>query len=209
MDQCLFLALFFLQSQRKHDIYSLLSKRNSYPCIHNSLEFAFNMPEKLCEEEHFKSVFYQFAEKLRNFVFYKSGDMDLAEDLVQEAFGKLWENCKKVSFEKAQSYLYTVANNKFLNLVAHKKVVLNFEKRPHRQLDDQDPQFQMEEQEFLLQLEKAIASLPEDQRLVFLMNRIDKKKYREIAESLDISIKTVESRMHKALNSLRKIHKNV
>ena len=53
-------------------------------------------------------------------------------------------------------------------------------------------------------MERAIYALPEGQRLVFLMNRIDKRKYREIAEELGISQKAVEKRMHQALVTLRK-----
>ena len=67
----------------------------------------------------------------------------------------------------------------------------------------------MEEQEFKNQLEKAIEALPENQREVFLMNRIDKMKYREIAEALGISQKAVEKRMHKALLELRKLTKKI
>lgn len=163
----------------------------------------------VCQEVIYQSIFYAQAEKLRNFVYYKSGNMALAEDLVQEAFGKLWENCAKVEEEKAKSYLFTIANNLFLNKVAHQKVVLKFEGEPRPTKDEQSPQYLLEEAEFKQQLEHAIAALPEDHRTVFLMNRIDKKKYREIAELLDISIKTVEKRMHLALAQLRKIHKKV
>ena len=67
----------------------------------------------------------------------------------------------------------------------------------------------MEEEEFRKRLEEGISNLPEGQRVVFLMNRIDKKKYREIAEELNISVKAVEKRMHKALVALRKISKKV
>ncbi|MBX2818016.1 MAG: sigma-70 family RNA polymerase sigma factor, partial [Saprospiraceae bacterium] len=71
------------------------------------------------------------------------------------------------------------------------------------------PEFLLEEKEFKRLLEDAISALPEGQRAVFLLNRIDKKTYREIAEDLSISAKAVEKRMHKALASLRKIHKKV
>lgn len=133
----------------------------------------------------------------------------MAEDLVQDAFVKLWENCAKVPLEKAKSFLFTTANNLFLNKVNHQKVVLKFEQKGHSEADQQSPAFLLEEAEFKHKLENAINALPEDQRIVFLMNRIDQKKYREIAEILDISVKAVEKRMHKALLSLRKIHKKV
>ena len=135
--------------------------------------------------------------------------MAQAEDLVQDAFSKLWENCAKVSQEKARAYLYRVANNLFLNQVDHQKVVLKFEQRSHRDRNSESPQYLLEVEEFQQRLTAAIATLSENQRVVFLMNRIDKKTYKEIAEELEISQKTVESRMHKALQTLRKIHKKV
>jgi RNA polymerase sigma-70 factor (ECF subfamily) len=163
----------------------------------------------VCQEETFKSVFLEHAKGLRNFLYYKTGNLQRSEDLVQDAFGKLWENCAKVTFEKARSFLFTVANNLFLNQVEHQKVVLKFEQKGHSQKSNIDPQFLMEEEEFRKRLEQGISNLPEGQRVVFLMNRIDKKKYREIAEELNISVKAVEKRMHKALLTLRKISKKV
>ena len=58
-------------------------------------------------------------------------------------------------------------------------------------------------------LQAAIAELSEAQREDFLLNRIDKKTYNEIAEMLDISVKAVEKRMHNALKQLRKLVKNI
>tara|TARA_B100000497_G_C7691277_1_gene420379 strand:+ start:2966 stop:3469 length:504 start_codon:yes stop_codon:yes gene_type:complete len=167
------------------------------------------MADNVCKEETYQSLFYTHSEHLRNFLYYKSGNLAQAEDLVQDAFCKLWENCGDVTFEKAKSFLFTVANNLFLNQIQHQKVVLKFESRGHSERNDETPQFILEESEFKKKLEGAISSLPEDQRTVFLMNRIDKKKYREIAEIVGISVKAVEKRMHKALTHLRKIHKDV
>jgi RNA polymerase sigma-70 factor (ECF subfamily) len=61
----------------------------------------------------------------------------------------------------------------------------------------------MLEKEFMDKLERTIDSLPEKQKEVFLLNRIEKKKYKEIAEQLDISVKAVEKRMHLALVVMR------
>ena len=167
------------------------------------------MAEGVCKEDIYKKTYFDHSEYLRNFLFYKSGNMGLSEDLVQEAFVKLWENCTKVSVAKAKSYLFTVANNLFLNSVSHQKVKLKFENFVDGNKYENDPQFILEEKEFKIKLESAIAQLPDTQRVVFLMNRIDKKKYREIAEELDISVKAVEKRMHLALSALRKVHKKV
>ena len=143
------------------------------------------------------------SESLHNFMYYKCGDRDQAEDFVQEAYIKLWDNCAKVLIEKAKSFLFTVSNNLFLNNIAHKKVVLRHQQEGAKHHTNEDPEFIMEEKEFSIKLEKAISDLPEKQRVVFLLNRIDKKKYREIAEMLEISVKAVEKRMSLALKTLR------
>ena len=165
--------------------------------------------DSICQEKVFKAVFYEHAKSLRDYLYYKSGDLAQAEDLVQDAFSKLWENCAKVSVAKARSFLFVTANNRFLNLVNRKKVAFKFEQKFAPGHENQDPEFLLESKEFKERLESAIAALPDDQRQIFLMNRLDKLKYREIAEIKNISIKTVEKKMQLALSALRKIHKKV
>lgn len=159
--------------------------------------------KSVCETKNFESLYSAHSKTLYNFLFYKCGDKAQAEDLVQEAFVKMWNNCAQVIYEKAKSFLYTVANNLFLNEVAHNKVVLNYKKIPTNQSTNESPDFLMEEKEFMVKLQNAIADLTDGQREVFLLNRIDKKTYREIAEMLEISVKAVEKRMHGALLQLR------
>lgn len=156
-----------------------------------------------CDPQSFRKLYDQFADSLRNFVYYKSGDTGFAEDATQESFLRLWKNCASVPFEKAQSYLFTVANRLFLDKIKHQKVQLKFKNHSRQMATQETPEYLLEEQEFKAKLEKAISELPEGQRTVFLMNRVDKLKYREIAESLGISQKAVEKRMHKALLVLR------
>ena len=158
-----------------------------------------------CDEIVFSSFFKNHVKALRNFLFYKFGNKDQAEDLAQEAFIKLWQNCASVPLEKAKSYVYTIANNSSLNEIAHQKVVLSYEKN-FTGLDrtNENPEFILEEKQFQIKLLKAIEELNEKQRVAFLMHRIDGKKYSEIAVALDISVKAVEKRIHLALLTLRK-----
>ncbi len=167
------------------------------------------MSNSVCQEQVFQSLFHKHAESVINFLYYKSGNYNEAEDLMQDAFAKLWSNCAKVSLVKAKSFLYTVANNAFLNQIKHKQVVLKFEQLGHSQVSNVSPQYLMEEAEFKEKLERAIAALPEGQRTVFLMNRIDKMKYKEIAESLGLSVKAIEKRIQKALKELRKVSRKL
>jgi RNA polymerase sigma-70 factor (ECF subfamily) len=159
--------------------------------------------KSVCEEKTYKSLFDTHSKTLFNFIYYKCGDTEQAEDVVQEAFIKLWNNCSNVIFEKARSFLFTVARNIFLNEVAHKKIVLQHKLNLGPDRTDETPQFLMEEQEFMVKLKKVIADLPEKQREVFLLSRIDKKKYSEISDILGISVKAVEKRMSQALIILR------
>lgn len=158
-----------------------------------------------CEEVTYSALFKKYAKALRNYLYYKFGNEDQADDMTQEAFIKLWENCKNVPPEKARAFLYTVAGNNSLNQIAHQKVVLNYARNTvNAKTDYQNPEYLLEEEQFKIKLQNAIASLSEAQRTAFLLHRIEGKKYHEIAEILGISVKAVEKRLHGALLELRK-----
>lgn len=159
----------------------------------------------VCNEIVFSKFFKTHAKPLRNFLFYKFGNQDQAEDLTQEAFIKLWQNCALVPIEKAKSYIYTIANNSSLNEIKHQKVVLEYETNySGSAISNENPEYLLEEKQFKNKLLKAIGDLNETQRIAFLMHRIDGKKYSEIAAELSISVKAVEKRIHLALVELRK-----
>lgn len=162
-----------------------------------------NKPNNVCQESTFNTIYSDHGKSIWRFLLFKCGDEAQADDLVQEAFIKLWQNCAKVPVSKAKSFLYTVANNMFLNEVAHKKVVLKYSKTKSNNYNNQSPEFLLQEKEFSEKLNIALQNLTEAQRTAFLLNRIEGKKYREIAKLLDISVKAVEKRMSQALASLR------
>lgn len=162
-----------------------------------------NISDNICNENLFSSVFTKYSKSLHDFLYYKFGEAFNPKDKVQEAFIKLWENCHKVSPGKAKSYLFTVANNLMLNEAAHQKVVLKFQKEKPKHYTNETPEFILEGNEYMQKLQSAIANLTEAQRTAFLLNRIEGKKHREIAELLDISTKAVEKRIYGALKKLR------
>ncbi|WP_341214460.1 sigma-70 family RNA polymerase sigma factor [uncultured Wocania sp.] len=165
---------------------------------------------KLCEETYFNAFYLENIQHASNFAYYKCGDKDNALDLVQDAFSKIWENCSKIDFTKAKTYLFTTVNNLFLNKVKHNKVVLEYAKAaPYVDKTNESPEYLLEEEEFKAKLQNAISLLTEAQREVFLLNRIDGKKYREIAELLEVSQKAVEKRMSGALKILRAHIENI
>jgi RNA polymerase sigma-70 factor (family 1) len=156
-------------------------------------------------KQDLKSAYDSYFEGLRNFLYYKSGDMALAEDLVQEVFIKVWEKRNTIAKDTLKSLLYTIAGNLLINHFNHMKVVKTHADREivTGQSVVQTPQFKMEEEEFGEKLKRVLQKIPDGSREVFLMNRIDKVKYDEIASRLEISVKAVEKRMSKALSIIK------
>ncbi len=158
---------------------------------------------EVCNESEFESIYVENSKSLKNYLYYLTGDHDRADDHLQNAFIALWKNCAKVGIESAAPYLYRVAKNFFLKEVRHEKVKLNFQKQSTYQNEpstSSDEGIQL--QQFEEALENAISDLTEGQREVFLMSRMEKMKYHEIAEKLGVSVKAIEKRMHKALRQL-------
>lgn len=163
-----------------------------------------NHNRNICDSKTFEHIYKTYAKDIRRFLFYKTQNINRAEDLMQDVFVKLWDNCSKVDYDKVKSYIFSIANNMFLNEVKHDNVVRKYNEHNKKADTNESPEFIMLEKEFLDKLNATIKNLPEKQREVFLMNRIEKKKYKEIAEQLDISVKAVEKRMHQALITMRK-----
>ncbi|THD66622.1 sigma-70 family RNA polymerase sigma factor [Robertkochia marina] len=158
----------------------------------------------VCDKKVFEKIYAEYIQKISDFLFYKYGEGHDHFDIAQEAFVKLWQNCSKVTPEKAKGYLYTVANNTMLNELKHQKVVLKHQKEAVKDYDQEDPQFILEEQQFLKKYEQALAGLSENQRVVFLLNRVEGRSHQEIAELLDLSIRAVRKRLYMAVDNLRK-----
>jgi RNA polymerase sigma-70 factor (family 1) len=154
-------------------------------------------------EQWFKEVFDKNYEYIRNYLFYLSGNIELAEDLVQDVFLQLWEIRDKVKSETVRSFLFTIARNCFFKNIRQKKYDLKFKSTYLEQVENESPQYILELKEFDEKLQKTIAGLPEKCRIVFLMNRIDDMTYAQIADSLQVSVKAIEKQMSKALSILR------
>lgn len=160
--------------------------------------------ENVCEEKLFSNLFRKHSKELHDFIYYKYGDHIDPKDKVQEAFIKLWDNCKKIPLNKAKKFLFTVCNNLSLNQIKHNKVKLKFQQIKHSNKTNENPEFLMEEKEYLYKYQNALSKLTEPQRVAFLLNKTEGKKHKEIAELLGISRKAVEKRIYGALEKLRK-----
>ncbi len=134
-----------------------------------------------------------------------------SEEIVQDSFLKLWEHRAELTRDSnVKNYLYTITKNSCLNYLRDKQI---FEKHL-KQYQNREWHYNYEAlkklgesftdfEELRIKIEQAIDALPDDLRQVFRMNRFEDLKYREIAEKLGLSEKTVEARMSKALKILR------
>ena len=151
------------------------------------------------DQEGFERLFDAYCDELRHFVYYRSGDVEVAEDIVQDTFLKIWEMRASVKVETARALLYTIASNLHANRFKRQKLRLQFEQTILEDRSFETPEFEMEVREFDQKLKQVLSGMNEKSRVVFLMNRIDQMTYHEIAQNLDISVKAVEKRMKKAL----------
>lgn len=163
------------------------------------------------EEKAFIYLFERYYDGLFNYAGRIVRETELAHDLVQDTFCKIYEKRQELDIHLSiQSYLYKSVYNSCLNAIKHRKVV-------HDYVDQELLDFyfaeivQMPEAELVLfgediknALWEAVNKLPERCREVFILSKIEELSNKEIAEKLNISVKTVEVQMTKALSRLRK-----
>jgi RNA polymerase sigma-70 factor (ECF subfamily) len=149
-----------------------------------------------------ENYFQEYSDRLQRYAFTILRDDEDAKDAVQAVFLKLWEKGEALDSEKSiKSYLYTSVHNHCLNVKRHQKVKdrhVATSKEPTTNMDDR-----LSRQEDRRQIEASLNKLPPQCRRIFIMSRVEEKKYAEIAAELGISVKTVEVQMGKALKILR------
>jgi RNA polymerase sigma factor (sigma-70 family) len=145
--------------------------------------------QKIRSEDWFKEVFDRFYDHLRNYLYYLSGDIEWADDALQEVFMVVWEKRNNVQDETLQSFLFTVGRNLFLKHNRRKAVHLKFEKLNQEENLTQSAEEDVLDREFDRHLQSAISDLPEKCRTVFLMSKMDGMTNQQIADSLHVSVK--------------------
>ena len=124
-------------------------------------------------------------------------DSELAEETVQELFVRIWEKREKLNIETSvKHYFFRSVRNQCLNQIQHQKIKQQYASKM-KELSHQeiDPDENYIEVDLLERIEKSIDSLPVKRQEIFRLSREQGMKYKEIAEELNISIKTVEAQM--------------
>ena len=148
--------------------------------------------------EHFTGLCY-FARKY-------TGDLDSAREIVHTVFVRVWENRTEFNWDKpGKSYLFTSVYNRSMNFIRDNRKFLNHDEATRQNLvvDESAYSDHLETAELEEKIRKALLKLPEKCREVFELSRFEGKKYTEIAAQLNISVKTVETQMSKALHILK------
>jgi RNA polymerase sigma-19 factor, ECF subfamily len=158
------------------------------------------------DEPAFEEVFKTHFKSLHAYACTIVKDEAEAEEIVQQVFFKLWERSENLSITgSVAAYLYRAVHNESLNYLKHLKVRSGYHLYVAHSMKNQSDN--ASKKVVAAELEKkirdAMNELPEQCRTIFQMSRFDEMKYREIADELDISVKTVENQMGKALKLMR------
>jgi len=157
------------------------------------------------DESTFESVYKHFLRPLHVYAIAILKDEDRAEGMVQNVFLKLWDKKERLSFSGSlQAYLYGAVYHECLNYLRHEKVKIKHQQHVvYTMGNNAEESGNMELLDLRGKLADALNELPEKCRTIFQLSRFEELKYQEIADRLQISIKTVEAQMGKALKILR------
>lgn len=152
--------------------------------------------------EEFESQFKSLYKPLCLFALRYTGQVDDAEDIVQQAFADIWDKNRAGNvIGNLKAYLYQAVRNRSLSFVTQSVHTESSDVLPD--VEDMSEEEQVACSERDARLWKAIDHLPPERKKIFLLSKRDGLKYQEIAEELNLSIKTVENQMSKALKALR------
>ncbi len=164
------------------------------------------IPFAIKDIAEFEKLFKAQYSKLCSYANLFLNDPDAAEDVVQEVFFKLWKSRDEISINTTiKSYLFRAVRNGCMNVIDHISVreaykVVNVEDIKY---SEENPIDETIVSELEQKIRETIDLLPSERRKIFIMSRFDGLKYREIADRLNISVKTVENQMYQALKFLR------
>ena len=156
-------------------------------------------------EQAFEKIFREYFKSLHAYAYTFMKDDEQAEEIVQNVFCRIWE--KRVLLKtdgSLKAYLYRAVHNESLNYLKHQKTRTAF-----RVLHQDEEHTSPEASDKLMVAEldghirKALQELPLQCRIIFQLSRFENLKYQQIADQLNISVKTVENQMGKALKVLR------
>jgi RNA polymerase sigma-70 factor (ECF subfamily) len=157
-------------------------------------------------EQKIKELFDSYFHQLLLHSYKLTNDYAQSEEIVQDVFVKVWQNYEQIEpYSDFKAYLYKAVRNSSLNYLRHIKIRQKYNEEVANTLDD----FEIPEEESIIETEKNmrihfdVNKLPENWKEAIVLSKYDKLKYHEIAQKMNISQKTVEKYISKALHFLR------
>jgi RNA polymerase sigma-70 factor, ECF subfamily len=157
-------------------------------------------------KKEFEALFREYFKPLTAFAFKFTRDLDDAKSIVHDVFTKVWENRDGMDLSKSvRAYLYTSVNNRSLNYIRDRKKFVQQTVTDDMNIADSknDISDLLSEEDIHKKVEAALEAIGPKAKEVFLLSRNEGLKYNEIAEKLNLSVKTVETHMSTALKELR------
>jgi RNA polymerase sigma-70 factor (ECF subfamily) len=155
-------------------------------------------------KEEFKKLFDTYFDAIRRYLYYRCSDSELASDVAQDLFTRIWEKSMQIDPLKDKALLYKMASDMIISKLRRKKVELNYSSSIVIEEYRNTPESNIEYKQLQLKYSEILLKMPEKVRTTFLMSRGEGLKYTEIAERLNVSIKAIEKRMNLALALLRR-----
>lgn len=158
------------------------------------------------DESAFKEFFNYYHPRLYGYALTMIQSHNPSEEVVSDVFMKVWTGRKRLSaIENVNHYMFRAVKNQALNYLEKRKLeTVDLDKVQDNKIGDFiQPDLSVLNRELADQIQSAIESLPPRSKLIFGLIRIDGMKYKEVAEHLDLSVKTVENQMTIATKKLR------
>lgn len=154
----------------------------------------------------FEQLFHTLNTKLIKFCIFYIRQKEAAEDIVSEVFIRCWESRHNLSeIANPETYLFVVVKNQSLNYIkkySNIHLVQTDDSKELEFVNNYDPEKELERKELHFILDKAISSLPHQACLVFRLVKEDGLRYKEVAEILNISPRTVQTQLFRAIKKL-------
>lgn len=166
------------------------------------LEHAKRHTGQFSDLNQFEQLFNSHYGNMCSYAYKYLENLEDAEEIVQDVFVKLWENRNEIVIDgNLQSYIFRAVRNGCLNLIKHRIVRQEYATKEQQSntIMQQNLENEIVANELEIKIREAIDALPVERKKVFIMSRYEGLKYREIAEKLNISNKTVENQMGKAI----------
>ncbi|MEL7534586.1 MAG: sigma-70 family RNA polymerase sigma factor [Bacteroidota bacterium] len=153
--------------------------------------------------DDFKQYYDKYFDPLRSYLYYRSGNQALATDLSQEVFLIVWQKQLRIFPEQTPAVFFKIAKDLFVSHLRKQKVRQLHLQNLKLDFSQNEAEQSMSFKDLQAQYERILALMPEKQRIVFLMNRMEGATYKEIAARLNLSIKAIEKRMNLAIKFLK------